>query len=131
MKKKGLLLCVCQGTCPSFQAMDTFEVLNTLRRENIFEWVGVHPQLCAEDGDSYLRELLRGAEIDELYVAACDPTMQKKMYRDAFDSAGFAREKHIGIEIRNMTTEQVIAKIKEAVATSEAVQAKPVENKAD
>ncbi|MBP2071793.1 MAG: hypothetical protein PWR08_1801 [Thermoanaerobacterium sp.] len=115
MSKKGLLLCVCQGTCPSFQDMDTFEVLNTLRRENIFEWVGLHPQLCAEDGDRYLRELLKGADIDELYVAACDPVMQRKMYRDAFDAVGFDREKHIGIEIRNMNTEQVINEIKKAV----------------
>ncbi|EIV99283.1 hypothetical protein [Thermoanaerobacter siderophilus] len=115
MSKKGLLLCVCQGTCPSFQEMDTFEVLNTLRREGIFEWVGLHPQLCADDGDRYLRELLRGAQIDELYVAACDPTMQKKMYRDAFDDVGFPRDKHIGIEIRNMNTQQVIEELKKAV----------------
>ena len=116
MKEKGLLLCVCQGTCPSFQAMDTFGVLNSLRREELFDWVGVHPQLCSDDGDRYLRELLRGAEIDELYVAACDPTMQRKMYRDAFDSVGFGRDRHIGIEIRNMNTEQVIQKIKDVVA---------------
>src|SRR5659263_757730 len=75
--------------------MDTFEVLNTLRRENIFEWVGVHPQLCAEDGDRYLKELLKGAEIDELYVAACDPTMQRKMFRDAFDGAGSVSYTHL------------------------------------
>lgn len=124
MSKKGLLLCVCQGTCPSFQKMDTFEVLNTLRREGIFEWVGLHPQLCADDGDRYLRELLRGAQIDELYVAACDPTMQRKMYRDAFDDVGFPRDKHIGIEIRNMNTQQVIDEIKKAVAQREQSQNK-------
>lgn len=122
MSKKGLLLCVCQGTCPSFQEMNVFEVLNALRKENIFDWVGLHPQLCAEDGDRYLRELLKGADIDELYVAGCDPTMQRKMYRDAFDSVGFARDKHIGIEIRNMSTEQVIGEIKKAVAQREEAQ---------
>jgi len=115
MSKKGLLLCVCQGTCPSFQEMNVFEVLNSLRRENIFDWVGLHPQLCAEDGDRYLRELLKGAEIDELYVAGCDPVMQKKMFRDAFGEAGFNKDKHIGIEIRNMNTEQTIEAIKKAV----------------
>ncbi|MBC7320211.1 heterodisulfide reductase subunit A-like protein, partial [bacterium] len=31
MAKKGVILCVCQGTCPSFQQMNIFEVLNTLR----------------------------------------------------------------------------------------------------
>lgn len=120
MAKKGLLLCVCQGTCPSFQAMDTFGVLNALRGDDVFDWVGVHPQLCSDDGDRYLRELLRGAEIDELYVAACDPTMQRKMYRDAFDSVGFGRDKHVGIEIRNLNTEQAVQKIREVVAQREA-----------
>ncbi|TZE82766.1 heterodisulfide reductase subunit A-like protein [Calorimonas adulescens] len=119
MSKKGLLLCVCQGTCPSFQEMNVFEVLNSLRRENIFEWVGLHPQLCADDGDKYLRDMLRGCEIDELYVAGCDPTMQRKMYRDAFEDAGFARDKHIGVEIRNMNTQQAVDAIKKAVSERE------------
>ncbi len=95
--------------------MNVFEVLNTLRREKIFEWVGLHPQLCSDDGDKYLKELLRGAEIDQLYVAGCDPTMQWKMYRDAFEAAAFPREKHIGVEIRNMDTQQAIDAIKKAV----------------
>jgi len=99
--------------------MKEFEVLNTLRRENIFEWVGLHPQLCSEDGDRYLHDLLKGAEIDKLYVAACDPVMQRKMYRDAFESAGFDKDNHIGIEIRNMNTEQVINEIKKAVEQTE------------
>ncbi|HHW03998.1 MAG TPA: heterodisulfide reductase subunit A-like protein [Thermoanaerobacterales bacterium] len=115
MSKKGLLLCVCQGTCPSFKAMDVFEVLNTVRREKLVDWVGLHPQLCSDDGEKYLIDLLKGADIDELYVAGCDPTMQRKMYRDAFEGAGFNKENHIGIEIRNMNTEQVVNAIKEAL----------------
>ncbi|PMP84460.1 MAG: heterodisulfide reductase subunit A-like protein [Caldisericum exile] len=115
MAKIGLLLCVCQGICPSFHKMDIFEVLNSLRREGIFEWVGLHPQLCSDDGDKYLRELLNCAQIDQLYVAGCDPTMQKKMYRDAFEAIGFPKEKHIGVEIRNMDTQQAINAIKKAV----------------
>ena len=51
MAKKGLILCVCQGTCPSFKKMDTFEVLNAIRREKIVDFVSLHPQLCADDGD--------------------------------------------------------------------------------
>ena len=119
--KRGLLLCVCQGTCPSFHQMNIFEVLNALRREKLIDWVGVHPQLCADDGDVYLQELLRGADdLDRLYVAACDPTMQKKMYRFAFEAAGFDPAKHRGVDIRNMNTEQAIAAIKQLIAEDEA-----------
>lgn len=119
--KRGLLLCVCQGTCPSFHQMNIFEVLNALRREKLIDWVGVHPQLCADDGDVYLKELLRGADdLGRLYVAGCDPTMQKKMYRFAFEEAGFDPAKHKGVDIRNMTTEQAVAAIKQLIAEDDA-----------
>ncbi|MBC7287191.1 MAG: heterodisulfide reductase subunit A-like protein [Armatimonadetes bacterium] len=115
--KRGVLLCVCQGTCPSFQQMNVFEVLNTLRREKVVDWVGLHPQLCADDGDAYLLQLLRGAEdLDYLYVAGCDPTMQRKMFRYAFEQAGFDPGKHRGVDIRNMTTEQAVDAIKQLIA---------------
>ena len=32
MGKKGFILCVCQGTCPSFTKMDIFGVLSDVRR---------------------------------------------------------------------------------------------------
>ncbi len=117
---KGLLLCVCQGTCPSFDKMDFFEVLNTLRREQLVDWVGLHPQLCASDGDVYLAELLKGADdLDKLYVAGCDPLMQRKMFRDAFELAGFDSSKHEGVDIRDMTTEEAIEAIKALIAGAE------------
>jgi heterodisulfide reductase subunit A-like polyferredoxin len=116
-KRKGLLLCVCQGTCPSFHQMNVFEVLNALRRDGLIDWVGVHPQLCADDGDVFLHELLSGAEgLDRLYVAGCDPRMQTKMYRSAFEAAGFDPAKHKGVDIRNMTTEQATAAIRQMIA---------------
>ncbi len=115
MAKKGLLLCVCQGTCPSFQEMNIFEVGNALRRENLIDYVAVHPQLCATDGDVFLETLLAGDSTAELYVAACDPLMQAKMFRDAFEKAGFKKENLHGVDIRNMNTEQAIAAIKELV----------------
>ncbi len=115
MAKKGLLFCVCEGTCPSFQSMNVFEVLNTLRRQKLFDWVALHPQLCSEDGDVFLSELLKGLEVDRLVVAGCDPKMQGKLFRDAFEAAGFDKEKHVGVDIRNMTTEQAVKAIKEAV----------------
>ena len=115
MSKKGLLLCVCQGTCPSFQEMNIFEVGNILRRENLIDYVAVHPQLCAKDGDVFLETLLEGDSTAELYVAACDPLMQVKMFRDAIEKAGFNKENLRGVDIRNMTTEQAADAIKKLV----------------
>ena len=114
-KKRGLLFCVCLGTCPSFKDINEYEVLNALRKEKLVDWVGLHPQLCSTDGDEYLKTLLKGNDVDELYVAGCDPVMQKKMFRDAFDAAGFERNKHIGIEVRNMKTDEVINLIKKVI----------------
>lgn len=116
MGKKGLLLCVCQGTCPSFHDLNIFEVANAIRREKLVDYVAVHPQLCARDGDNFLGTLLAGGETERLYVAACDPNMQTKMFRDAFKAAGFSEESLVGVDIRNMTTEQAIAAIKELIA---------------
>jgi len=95
MDKKGLLLCVCQGTCPSFHEMNIFEVLNTIRRENLVDFVAIHPQLCAEAG--------------------CDPRMQQKMFKDAFKEASFNVDHHFPVDIRNMTTEQAVDAIKKLV----------------
>ncbi|GAB4316276.1 MULTISPECIES: heterodisulfide reductase subunit A-like protein [Pseudothermotoga] len=115
MGKKGLLLCVCQGTCPSFHQMNVFEVLNAIRREKLVDFVALHPQLCADDGDVYLKTLTKDEHIEKLYVAGCDPAMQKKMYRDAFEESNFDKSKHIGVDIRNMTTEQAIEAIKNMI----------------
>ena len=113
MGKVGLIMCVCQGTCPSFKKMEIFEVLSRIRKEKIFDFVALHPQLCAEDGDQYLRLLLANKEIEKLYVAACDPLMQQKMFRDSFDAVGFDKSKHEAIDIRNMTSDEAVAAIKE------------------
>lgn len=115
--KKGLLLCVCQGTCPSFHQMNIFEVANSLRREGLIDFVAIHPQLCATDGDEYLKLFLSGIdrEIEKIVVAGCDPNMQRKMFRDAFETAGFDKNRHVGVDIRNMTTSQAIEAIKKVL----------------
>jgi len=113
MGKKGFILCVCQGTCPSFTKMDIFAVLSDVRREKLFDYVCLHPQLCVGDGDEFLKVLLSGGETEKLYIAACDPQMQCKMFRDAFESAGFDKTKHIPLDIRKKTTEEAVAAIKE------------------
>lgn len=115
MAQKGLLMCVCQGTCPSFQQMNIFDVGNAIRRENLVDYVAIHPQLCSTDGDKFLTTLLTGDMTDKLYIAACDPTMQVKMFRDALEAAGFDKNNIRGVDIRNMNTEQAVAAIKQMV----------------
>ena len=110
--KKGFILCVCQGTCPSFTKMDIFGVLSDIRREKLFDYVCLHPQLCVGDGEEFLQVLLSGGETEKIYVAACDPHMQSKMYRDAFEAVGFDKGHHIPLDIRNKTTEEAVAAIK-------------------
>lgn len=114
--KKGFVLCVCQGTCPSFTKMDIFGVLSDVRREKLFDYVCLHPQLCVGDGEEFIKMLLSGGETEKLYIAACDPQMQNKMYRDAFEAIGFDRANHVALDIRNKSTEEAVASIKEMVA---------------
>ncbi len=117
MAKKGLLLCVCQGSCPSFQKMNIFEVGNAIRREKLVDYVAVHPQLCAKDGDVFLDILMKGdGKEDQLYVAACDPVMQLKMFKSVMDAAEFKEENIHGADIRNMSTEEAIAAVKQMLA---------------
>ncbi len=117
MANKGLLMCVCQGNCPSFQQMNIFDVGNAIRREKLIDYVAIHPQLCSTDGDRFLSTLLKGEGTDELHIAACDPIMQVKMFRDALESAGFDKAHLHGVDIRNMTTDQAVDAIKTMVGT--------------
>ncbi len=111
--KRGFILCVCQGTCPSFTEMNIFGVLSDVRRAKIFDYVCLHPQLCVGDGEEFLKVLLSGGETEKLYVAACDPQMQCKMFRDAFETTGFDKSRHFALDIRNKTTEEAVEAIKE------------------
>ena len=60
--------------------------------------------------------LLAGKETDRLYIAACDPRMQEKMFRDAFDAAGFDKSRLVSLDVRNKTTEEAVEAIKDMVA---------------
>jgi heterodisulfide reductase subunit A-like polyferredoxin len=95
--------------------MDIFEVLNAVRREKLVDFVALHLQLCADDGDEFLRILMANKEIDKLFVAGCDPRMQQKMFKDAFKQAGFDPSHHFAVDVRNMTTEEALRTIKELI----------------
>jgi heterodisulfide reductase subunit A-like polyferredoxin len=113
---KGLVVCVCQGTCPSFSKINIFELLNKFRREKKVDFVAIHPQLCASDGDNFWKVLLsNGDKISKLVVAGCAPEMQLKMFRWVFKETGFDESKFKPVEIRNMTTEEAAQAIEKAL----------------
>ncbi len=114
--KKALLLCVCQGTCPSFKDMNTMEILNRIRREKLVDMVALHPQLCADDGDIFLASFLKDHDITHFFVAGCDYSMQRKMFRDAIENSGFDKSRHYGADIRNMNTDQATDAIKKLIS---------------
>jgi heterodisulfide reductase subunit A-like polyferredoxin len=113
--KEGFLFCVCQGTCPSFAKENAYEITNIVRKNFNVEFAAIHPQLCADDGDRFLRNLLKGTDIDVLYVAGCDPVMQKKMFKESFAAVGFDEKKLVGADVRNKTTEEVKMQISELI----------------
>jgi len=113
---KGLLVCVCQGTCPSFAKIDIFALVNKFRREKKVDFAVIHPQLCATDGDNFWRVLLSsGNKITKLVVAGCSPEKQLKMFRWAFKEMGFDESKFKPVEIRNLTTEEAAQVIEKAL----------------
>jgi heterodisulfide reductase subunit A-like polyferredoxin len=86
--------------------MDISTVLNPIRWEKLVDSVAIHPQLCADDGNEFLKALMTDKEINKLFVAGCDLQMQQKMFRDSFDATGFDARNHVVVDIRNMTTEE-------------------------
>jgi heterodisulfide reductase subunit A-like polyferredoxin len=99
--------------------MDIFGVLSDIRREKIFDYVCLHPQLCVGDGEEFLKVLLSGGDTEKIYIAACDPQMQCKMYRDAFEAIGFNKANHVALDIRNKTTEEAVAAIKDMATNNQ------------
>ncbi|WP_227410902.1 hypothetical protein [Thermosphaera chiliense] len=59
--------------------------------------------------------LSRNEYIDKVVVAGCDPVMQKKMFGWVFKELGFDESKFVGVEIRNLSTEEAIKAIENAL----------------
>jgi len=117
--KPRFILCNCTGECPGFKDMNFWQLLNFIRNELDSEYAVLHPQLCVDDGDRFFREVLKPGAL--YIIGACDPRMQKKMFRDAFEKAGVDFDKQvIPLDLRTLPTEQAIEKVKEAFAQAEA-----------
>ncbi len=111
--KPRFILCNCTGECPGFKDMNFWQLLNFIRNELESEYAVLHPQLCMDDGERFLEEILKP---DTIYIiGACDPRMQKKMFRDAFAKAGINFDQQvIPLDLRAMSTEQALGKVKQA-----------------
>jgi heterodisulfide reductase subunit A-like polyferredoxin len=110
----GLVMCVCTGKCPGFSKMDIWDFINRARVELPVEYGMIHPQLCEEDGDRFLADLLKSKR--PLVIAACAPNMQKKMFRDAFAAEGLnVQDDMLPLDIRDMTTDEAIELVANAL----------------
>lgn len=117
MSKKlpGLIMCVCTGKCPGFSKMDIWDFINRVRVELPVEYGFIHPQLCEEDGDRFLADMLKSKR--KLVIAGCAPNMQYKMFRDAFAMNGMdVKVDMVPLDIRDMTTDEAVEKVSKALS---------------
>jgi heterodisulfide reductase subunit A-like polyferredoxin len=113
-EKPGLIMCVCTGKCPGFEKMDVWDFINRVRIELPVEYAFIHPQLCEEDGDRFLADMLQAKR--KLIVAGCAPNMQTKLFRDAFADAGLdVKTDLVPLDVRDMTLEQAFEKVAKAL----------------
>ncbi|MBP7865321.1 MAG: hypothetical protein KA419_05165 [Acidobacteria bacterium] len=113
-KQPGLILCVCTGKCPGFSKMDIWDFVNRVRIELPVEYAFIHPQLCEEDGDRFLADMLKADR--PMVIAGCAPNMQVKLFRDAFAAAGLDVKKDlVPLDVRDMTTDEAFRKVADAL----------------
>jgi heterodisulfide reductase subunit A-like polyferredoxin len=94
--------------------MDIWDFINRARIELPIEFGVIHPQLCEQDGDRYLADILKSKR--PLIIAGCAPNMQYKMFRDAFSAEGMDVKKDmVPLDIRDMSTDDAIAKVAAAL----------------
>jgi heterodisulfide reductase subunit A-like polyferredoxin len=117
-EKPRFVMCICTGQCPGFQGLDLWELINRVRSDLDVEYAIVHPQLCLEDGDRFWADY---AKADAKYiVGACDPKMQRKLFKGAFTSVGGDLERQvILLDLRNMSTVDAFNKVAQAVKEME------------
>ncbi len=112
--KPRFVMCICTGECPGFAQLNLWSLINRVRSELDVEYAIVHPQLCVDDGDRFWKDY---AKPDVTYVVgACDPKMQRKMFKDAFAEVGGDFDRQVvSLDLRNMSTEAAFDKVAEAI----------------
>ncbi len=113
-EKPRFVMCICTGQCPGFQSLDLWALINQVRSDLDVEYAIVHPQLCVDDGDRFWADYAKpnGSYI----VGGCDPRMQRKMFKDVFESIGGDFDRQVvPLDLRNMSTDDAFNKVAEAV----------------
>jgi heterodisulfide reductase subunit A-like polyferredoxin len=114
MSKPRFVMCICTGECPGFAQLNLWQLINRVRNELDVEYAIVHPQLCVADGDRFWLDYARP---DVTYiVGACDPMMQRKMFRQTLAERGVDFDRQVvSLDLRNLSTEDAFRKVAEAV----------------
>ncbi|UCE08974.1 MAG: hypothetical protein JSW61_08240 [Candidatus Thorarchaeota archaeon] len=111
-ERPAFIMCVCTGKCPGFGKMDIWDFINTVRMALPVQYGIIHPQLCEEDGDRYLEDVLKPNQ--KFFIGGCAPTMQYKLFRDAFQKRNLdVKGDLVPIDVRDMTTEEAIGRVSE------------------
>ena len=115
-QKPRFIMCICTGQCPGFSKLNLWELINTVRGEMAVEYGVVHPQLCVDDGDRFIKDYVKPGV--KYVIGACDPKMQRKMLKDAFaEAGGNFEEQVVALDLRNMETQEAINKVKEVLSS--------------
>ena len=113
-EKPRFIMCICTGQCPGFEKLDLWALINYVRGELDVDYAIVHPQLCVQDGDTFWKDYAKPGV--NYIVGACDPFMQRKMYKEAVTEVGVDFDAQIlPLDLRNHTTEEAIEIVPKAV----------------
>ena len=113
--KPRFVMCICTGECPGFAQLNLWSLINRVRSELGVEYAIVHPQLCVDDGDRFWKDYAKPGVT--YVVGACDPKMQRKMFKDAFAEVGGDFDQQvISLDLRNMSTEAAFDKVAETIS---------------
>lgn len=117
MSKPRFIMCFCTGECPGFAKLELWKFINYVRNTLDIEYAIIHPQLCVDDGERFLKDYLHQGNKEIVYIiGGCDPRMQRKLFKDVFIEKGLDIDKQlISLDLRNMTTEEAIKKVEDTV----------------
>jgi heterodisulfide reductase subunit A-like polyferredoxin len=116
MSKPRFIMCICTGQCPGFASLNLWELINYVRGELDVEYAIVHPQLCVDDGDRFIKDYIKPGV--KYVIGACDLKMQRKMFKDAFAEVGANYDEQvISLDLRNMSTQDAMKKVAEAISS--------------
>lgn len=59
MEKPRFIMYICTGQCPGFKSLDLGSLINYVRGELDVEYSIVHPQLCIDDVDRFIKDYVK------------------------------------------------------------------------